>query len=160
MVTVKYYDSPLGLIFLAADDTGLIGLWFEGQKYFAQTLTRNYQTGSTPILESAVRWLRGVFFRRKTLFHAASPSDWNRLPDRGLEAPSHRSLWNHRDVRRYRKTGGRAADRLPPFSAGGGRHDEPKPDFNHYSEPSGGAGEREPHGLRGRRHPPGETSDA
>lgn len=45
MVTVKYYDSPLGLIFLAADDTGLIGLWFEGQKYFAQTLTRNYQTG-------------------------------------------------------------------------------------------------------------------
>ena len=26
MVPVKYYDSPLGLIFLAADDTGLIGL--------------------------------------------------------------------------------------------------------------------------------------
>ena len=33
MVTVKYYDSPLGLIFLAADDTGLIGLWFEGQNH-------------------------------------------------------------------------------------------------------------------------------
>ena len=68
MVTVKYYDSPLGLIFLAADDTGLIGLWFEGQKYFAQTLTRNYQTGSTPILESAVRWLRVYFAGEKPSF--------------------------------------------------------------------------------------------
>ena len=68
MVTVKYYDSPLGLIFLAADDTGLIGLWFEGQKYFAQTLTRNYQTGSTPILESAVRWLRAYFSGEKPAF--------------------------------------------------------------------------------------------
>lgn len=68
MVTVKYYDSPLGLIFLAADDTGLIGLWFEGQKYFAQTLTRNYRTGSTPILESAVRWLRGYFSGEKPSF--------------------------------------------------------------------------------------------
>ena len=68
MVTVKYYDSPLGLNFLAADDTGLIGLWFEGQKYFAQTLTRNYQTGSTPILESAVRWLRVYFAGEKPSF--------------------------------------------------------------------------------------------
>ena len=68
MVTVKYYDSPLELIFLAADDTGLIGLWFEGQKYFAQTLTRNYRTGSTPILESAVRWLRGYFSGEKPSF--------------------------------------------------------------------------------------------
>ena len=34
----QHYESPLGGILLAADDTGLTGLWFEGQKYFARTL--------------------------------------------------------------------------------------------------------------------------
>ena len=28
MVTVKHYESPLGEILLAADETGLTGLWF------------------------------------------------------------------------------------------------------------------------------------
>ena len=28
------YQSPLGGILLAADDLGLTGLWFEGQKVF------------------------------------------------------------------------------------------------------------------------------
>ena len=32
------YQSPLGEIMLAADEVGLIGLWFVGQKYFAQCL--------------------------------------------------------------------------------------------------------------------------
>ena len=35
---VRRYESPLGGILLAADDRGLMGLWFEGQKYFARTL--------------------------------------------------------------------------------------------------------------------------
>ena len=32
------YVSPLGTIFLAADNGALAGLWLEGQKYFAATL--------------------------------------------------------------------------------------------------------------------------
>ena len=32
------YASPLGTIFLAADNGALAGLWLEGQKYFAATL--------------------------------------------------------------------------------------------------------------------------
>ena len=35
MQYVSHYSSPLGAILLAADDIGLTGLWFEGQKYFA-----------------------------------------------------------------------------------------------------------------------------
>ena len=35
------YQSPLGNLLLAADDTGLTGLWFEGQKYFASGLKEN-----------------------------------------------------------------------------------------------------------------------
>ena len=32
------YASPLGTIFLAADNGALAGLWLEEQKYFAATL--------------------------------------------------------------------------------------------------------------------------
>ena len=38
MIYTQHYESPLGGILLAADDIGLTGLWFEGQKYFARTL--------------------------------------------------------------------------------------------------------------------------
>ena len=34
------YQSPLGDILLAADEIGLTGLWFDGQKYFANTLPK------------------------------------------------------------------------------------------------------------------------
>ena len=39
MKFIAYYDSPLGKITLAGDETGLCGLWFEGEKYYAHTLT-------------------------------------------------------------------------------------------------------------------------
>ena len=38
MIFVSHYDSPLGILYLAADKDGLKGVWFEGQKYFAHTL--------------------------------------------------------------------------------------------------------------------------
>ena len=40
MVYTCTYRSKLGDILLAADEVGLMGLWFEGQKYFANTLPR------------------------------------------------------------------------------------------------------------------------
>ena len=43
MVYTKYYMSPLGGIILAADDEGLIGLWFDGQKYFGTNLPKEYE---------------------------------------------------------------------------------------------------------------------
>ena len=36
-----HYQSPLGNMLLAADDIGLTGLWFEGQKYFAYHLDKD-----------------------------------------------------------------------------------------------------------------------
>ena len=38
MIFVSHYDSPLGILYLAADKDGLKGVWFEGQKYFASGL--------------------------------------------------------------------------------------------------------------------------
>ena len=42
MIYTCTYASSLGDILLAADEIGLIGLWFEGQKYFANTLPKEY----------------------------------------------------------------------------------------------------------------------
>lgn len=57
MTFIQHFDSPLGGILLAADDVGLTGLWFEGQKYFAATLPAEVQTKETPALREGKRWL-------------------------------------------------------------------------------------------------------
>lgn len=38
MLYTCFYKSPLGGITMASDGTALTGLWFEGQKYFAEGL--------------------------------------------------------------------------------------------------------------------------
>lgn len=64
MLFLTHYASPLGPILLAADETGLTGLWFEGQKYFPSFLGVDYQEKETPVLTETVRWL-DVYFSRK-----------------------------------------------------------------------------------------------
>lgn len=51
------YDSPLGKILLAADDIGLCGVWFEGQKFFARTLSNHHEEKKLPIFDETKRWL-------------------------------------------------------------------------------------------------------
>ena len=44
--TMQYtttYHSPLGEILLAADEIGLTGLWFDGEKYYAWNLDENHE---------------------------------------------------------------------------------------------------------------------
>ena len=52
-----HYDSPLGGITLASDGGVLTGLWFDGQKYFADTLGREHEQRLLPALEETIRWL-------------------------------------------------------------------------------------------------------
>lgn len=63
-----HYDSPLGGILLAADEVGLTGLWFEGEKYFAKILGPEQQERETPALQTAKRWLDVYFSGRKPDF--------------------------------------------------------------------------------------------
>lgn len=58
---INHYHSPLGTILLAADDTGLTGLWFEGQKYFAQGLGKETEEKEFSVFQTARRWL-DVYF--------------------------------------------------------------------------------------------------
>ena len=57
MVSICKYRSPLGDLLLAADEEGLTGLWFEGQKYFANTLPDKRIVQETKILTEAKKWL-------------------------------------------------------------------------------------------------------
>lgn len=68
MIFTGYYASPLGNILLAADETGLTGLWFEGQKYFARGLPEERREAETPILAEAKRWLDIYFSGEKPDF--------------------------------------------------------------------------------------------
>ena len=64
MVSTCTYLSPLGGILLAADEIGLTGLWFDGEKYFAENLPREHAVQETPILQETKRWL-DVYFSGK-----------------------------------------------------------------------------------------------
>ena len=61
MIYTCTYKSELGNILLAADEIGLTGLWFEGQKYFANTLPDERISQETPILIEVKRWLDEYF---------------------------------------------------------------------------------------------------
>lgn len=64
MIFIQHYDSPLGGILLAADETGLTGLWFDGQKFFARDLPAERVEQNTPALSEVKRWL-DIYFTGK-----------------------------------------------------------------------------------------------
>lgn len=56
------YASPLGRITMASDGEKLSGLWFDGQKYFAATLSAAHEEKDLPIFQQTKRWLE-LYFR-------------------------------------------------------------------------------------------------
>ena len=68
MIFTGHYASPLGNILLTADETGLTGLWFEGQKYYAQGLPEERREAETPVLTQTKDWLDIYFFGEKPDF--------------------------------------------------------------------------------------------
>ena len=64
MIYTSSYDSPLGKITLANDEEVLIGLWFEGQKYFGSTITSTTCEVSpieSPMFSRTKNWLDTYF---------------------------------------------------------------------------------------------------
>ena len=56
------YLSPLGYLTMASDGESLIGLWFEGQKYFASTLGSQYRKcEDLSVFVETKRWLDSYF---------------------------------------------------------------------------------------------------
>lgn len=61
---VHHYYSPLGAITMASDGEALIGLWFDGQKYFADTIGDKSEEKTLPVFEQTDRWL-DIYFSGK-----------------------------------------------------------------------------------------------
>ncbi len=59
-----HYESPLGGITMASDGEALTGLWFDGQKYFADTLASYHEEKKLPVFAQTKKWL-DLYFRGK-----------------------------------------------------------------------------------------------
>lgn len=56
------YSSPIWPLLLASDDTHIIGLWMEGQKYFGDTLPEEpIEKADAAVLVAAKKWLDRYF---------------------------------------------------------------------------------------------------
>ena len=89
MVYTDTYKSPLGDILLAADEIGLIGLWFEGQTYFPGNICPG--RGET---------MAGyLFFRERTGLYTAASSHRFHIPAGGMADIITDSLWADHDLR-------------------------------------------------------------
>lgn len=64
MFYINKYNSPIGVITLASNGKELTGLWFDGQKYFGNTLPKEYQEKPLLIFEQTKRWL-DIYFSGK-----------------------------------------------------------------------------------------------
>ena len=71
MEYTHHYDSPLGGITLASDGEALTGLWFDGQKYFADSLDLEHEEKVLPIFKEAAKWLDIYFSGRAPDFTPA-----------------------------------------------------------------------------------------
>ena len=51
------YESPMGRITIAGDGESLTGLWFDGQKYYADTLGPAHEETDLPVFRQTKKWL-------------------------------------------------------------------------------------------------------
>lgn len=58
------YQSPVGEILLAADEIGLTGLWFDGEKFYADSLDPEHEERELPVFETVRKWL-DIYFSGK-----------------------------------------------------------------------------------------------
>lgn len=58
------YQSPMGEILLAADEIGLTGLWFDGEKFYADSLDPEHEEKELPVFEAVRKWL-DIYFSGK-----------------------------------------------------------------------------------------------
>lgn len=62
------YNSPLGKIIMASDGESLVGLWFEGQKHFADSIKSEGEEKLLKVFDDTARWLDIYFDGREPDF--------------------------------------------------------------------------------------------
>lgn len=64
MTYIYHYHSPIGGITVSSNGCEITGLWFDGQKYFGDTLPKYYEEKNLPIFEETKKWL-AIYFNGK-----------------------------------------------------------------------------------------------
>ena len=84
MQYIYKYQSPIGGITIASDGSSLTGLWFDGQKYFAASLSPEHEEKVLPVFEQTIEWLDCYFSGKNPGF----------MPEMHLEStPFRLSVW-------------------------------------------------------------------
>lgn len=81
MIYTHDIQTPLGSVLLASDGKSLTGLWFEGQKFFANGLSDRAYQKNLPVFDSTALWLSEYFSGKIPTFTpplAPSGSDFRR----------------------------------------------------------------------------------
>lgn len=68
MSYIWHYDSPVGKITMAENKDMLTGLWFNGQKYFADRISKSSEEKKIPVFEETEKWLDIYFGGREPGF--------------------------------------------------------------------------------------------
>lgn len=68
MTYIDHYHSPLGGITISCNGSEITGLWFDGQKYFGDTLPEDYGEKDFPVFEKTKGWLDIYFSGRNPDF--------------------------------------------------------------------------------------------
>lgn len=140
----KEYHSPLGEMLLAADDEGLVGIWFQGAVHFGRGLEPGGREGEHPFLSEAERWLDCYFSGHEPEFQP--PIHWS-------GTPFQQTVWGllrqipYGATITYGELAVRAAGAAGPawnVGPGDGRGCGPQSDLRSGALPPGGGGGRQP----------------
>lgn len=64
MQYINYYSSPFGEMTIGSDGEALIGLWFNGGKYFGSTLGTDVPVKNLAVFDETKKWL-DLYFSEK-----------------------------------------------------------------------------------------------
>lgn len=68
MLYTYSYNSPLGKMTMASDGAALIGLWFDGQKYFADSIAEENAEKNLSVFDKTAEWLDIYFGGKEPAF--------------------------------------------------------------------------------------------
>ena len=147
-----HYISPLGGITMASDGEYLTGLWFDGQKYFADTLKTQCEEKDLDVFRRTNRWL-DIYFSGK------EPDFTPPLRMRGTEF--RQEVWQILLTIPFGETikdPCRPARNQIYVGSGRRRRCRPQPNLAHHPLPSSDRNKRSPHRLCGRARKKGLAS--
>ena len=174
------YPSPLGELLLAADDDGLTGVWFVGQKYFARSLAPDSVAREIPLFAQVKQWLALYFAGQEpeleipihmvgTAFQKAvwrilrtipygQTMTYGEIARRMADIQKVPHMSAH-DLWRHCPAGGGGAGYPADVPPGGGGRSGTQSNFHPYPMPPGGGDQRQPDGIRRRAGPESQIVD-